>query len=107
MESYVSSADPDAHVWDGKVWVYTSTDGNLLNHGYSTSDPWTYAYMEGYRAFSSDDMVNWEDHGEIFNSNDISWGGYGWMWAPGAARKDGKYFLYYPKKDVSGRTNFV
>jgi len=100
LVSHVSSADPSAHVWDGKVWVYTSKDGNLLENGHSESDPWTYAYMDGYHAFSSTDMVNWVDHGEIFHSRDVSWGGPGWMWAPSAARKNGKVYLYYPKKDV-------
>ena len=101
MENYVSAADPDCHVWDDTVWCYTSTDGNLLEHGLSKSDGWTYEFMEGYRVFSSTDMTNWVDHGEIFNSKDCPWGGYGWMWAPGVARKDGRYYLYYPKRDVS------
>jgi len=100
MVSHVSSADPDAHVWDDTVWVYTSTDGNLREHGYSgdSTDPWTYAYMDGYHVFSSTDMINWQDHGEVFHSRDVAWGGDGWMWAPGAARRDGTYYLYYPHK---------
>ena len=102
MEKYVSAADPDCHLWDGTVWCYTSTDGNLLANGKTKADAWTYEFMEGYRVFSSTDMVNWVDHGEIFNSNDCPWGTpYGWMWAPAAVKSNGKYYLYYPKKDVS------
>ena len=100
LVSHVSSADPDAHVWDDTVWIYTSTDGNLFEEGYEDGDSWTYAYMDGYRAFSTTDMINWVDHGEIFHSRDVSWGSRGWMWAPGAARRNGKYYLYYPHKDV-------
>ena len=105
--SHVSSADPDAHVWDDTVWVYTSTDGNLREHGYTDSDPWTYAYMDGYQVFSTKDMINWEDHGEIFHSRNVPWGGQGWMWAPGAARKNGIYYLYYPHKVRSDLGNVL
>jgi len=101
MVPYVSSADPSCHVWSGTVWCYTSKDGNLLEHGRDQYSEWTYEFMEGYHVFSSTDLINWVDHGEIFNSDDCPWGGHGWMWAPAAARKDGKYYLYYPKKDVS------
>ena len=86
------AADPDVHVWDDTVWMYCSQD-----HAPS------YEAMDGYHAFSSTDMIHWTDHGEILHSRDITWGPSGWMWAPGAARKDGTYYLYYPHKDHSGQ----
>jgi len=99
LVSHVSSADPDAHVWDDTVWVYTSTDGNLLEYGYNgQDDEWTYAHMDGYRAFSSTDLLHWTDHGEILHSRDVAWGNAGWMWAPGAARRNGTYYLYFPHR---------
>jgi arabinoxylan arabinofuranohydrolase len=63
-----------------------------------------YDAMVGYHAFSSSDMVNWTDHGEIFHSSDVpwSWEKGGFLWAPGSARKDGKYYLYFPIKDKVG-----
>ncbi|MFC1762335.1 DUF4832 domain-containing protein [Planctomycetota bacterium] len=89
------AADPDAHVWDGTVWVYCSQDHE---GGYSN--------MDGYHAFSSTDMIHWTDHGDVFNSSMLDEGRWGstpdhWMWAPGAARKqdengDWTYYLYYP-----------
>lgn len=90
------ASDPSVHVYDGTVWMYTSLDHAP---GYSA--------MDGYHAWSSTDMVNWTDHGDVFNSSMLkasSWGSTtqrGWMWAPGAARKqDTKgvwtYYLYYP-----------
>jgi arabinoxylan arabinofuranohydrolase len=91
---HISSTDPDAHVWDGEVWVYTSQD-----HAMQPGDEHEYVHMDGYHVFSSRDLVNWTDHGEIMHSRDIPWSKGGWLWAPGAARKDGKYFLYYPIKD--------
>ncbi|RPH91923.1 MAG: hypothetical protein EHM72_18185, partial [Calditrichaeota bacterium] len=89
------AADPDVHVWDDTIWMYCSQD-----HKSNTSD--SYAAMDGYHAFSSSDMINWTDHGEILHSRDVNWGVDGYMWAPGAARKDGKYYLYYPHIDKSG-----
>jgi len=89
------AADPSAHVWDGTVWVYCSQD----HEG-------GYRNMDGYHAFSSNDMINWTDHGDVFNStmlNEAEWGSTPdhWMWAPGAARKQDEngvwtYYLYYP-----------
>jgi arabinoxylan arabinofuranohydrolase len=101
-----TSADPDAHVWDGVVWVYCSMDGNLREYGLD-SNAFAYDYMDGYHAFSSTDMINWVDHGEIFHSRNSPWGPSGWMWAPsaywnGKRGADAKYYLYYPHKDFQG-----
>ena len=91
------AADPDAHVWDGVVWMYASQDQE-------PGDPEKrYATMDGYHVFSSTDMVSWKDHGEILHSRDVSWGKEAWMWAPGAARKNGTYYLYYPHHDKTGQ----
>jgi len=97
-----SAADPSVHVWDGVVWVFTSQDRNMD----STKHPHHYAAMDGYHAFSSTDMINWTDHGEIFHSADLNHSLWGptpenYMWAPGAARKQDKngvwtYYFYYP-----------
>lgn len=94
-----SATDPDAHVWNDTVWVYTSQD-----HEKRTPTSELYESMDGYHAFSSVDMKNWTDHGEILHSRDVRWGiaGGGWMFAPGAAFKNGKYYLYFPHKDKKG-----
>ena len=92
---HIGAADPDVHVWDGVVWMYCSQDRNMKPEVHEHH----YDAMDGYHAFSSTDMINWTDHGEILHSRDVSWGKDGWMWAPGAARMNGKYYLYYPHKD--------
>ena len=85
---HIRTADPSAHVWkDGKVWMYTSQD---------MEDATFYDSMDGYHAFSSTDMVNWTDYGEVLHSKDIPWGAKGWMWAPTAIYKNNKYYLLYP-----------
>jgi len=95
-----SATDPDVVVWDGVVWMYCGQDRKMdsLKHkkGYDA--------MDGYHVFSSKDMVNWTDHGEIFHSSDVKWAWEkgGFLWAPGVARKKGKYYLYFPIKDKLG-----
>jgi arabinoxylan arabinofuranohydrolase len=87
-----SATDPNVQVWNDTVWMYCSQDHQVVNGD-------TYATMDGYHVFSSADMINWTDHGEIMHSKDVSWGVDGFMWAPGAARRNGKYYLYYPHID--------
>lgn len=87
---HIRSADPSAHVWnDGRVWVYASHDQD---------DATDYSTIDGYHVFSSSDLVEWTDHGEILHSRDVSWGNPqgGFMFAPSAAHKDGIYYLYFP-----------
>lgn len=91
------AADPDVNVWDGAVWMYCSMDRFMKSEVHKHH----YDAMDGYHAFSTTDMINWTDHGEILHSRDVNWGKDGWMWAPGAAYKNGKYYLYYPHQDKS------
>jgi beta-xylosidase len=54
--------------------------------------------MDQYHVFSTDDMVNWVDHGEILRSSQVEWGRPegGFMWAPDCVYKDGTYYFYFP-----------
>lgn len=86
----IYTADPSAHVWeDGRVYIYASHD----------MDPARGCdLMDRYHVYSSADMVNWQDEGEILRSEDVSWGRPegGFMWAPDCAYKNGTYYFYYP-----------
>ncbi|MDL2305306.1 family 43 glycosylhydrolase [Bacteroides sp. OttesenSCG-928-D19] len=84
------AADPSAHVWvDGRLYIYASRD---------VEPPRGCDLMDGYRVYSTDDMVTWTDHGEILHSSQVSWGRSegGFMWAPDCAYKDGTYYFYFP-----------
>ncbi len=88
--THLYTADPSAHVWnDGRLYVYASHD---------IDPPAGCDRMDRYHVFSTDDMVNWTDHGEILNSGDVPWGRPegGFMWAPDCAYKNGKYYFYFP-----------
>lgn len=100
------AADPSVHVWGDTVWMFCSQD-----HGEG------YAGMDGYHAFSSTDLINWTDHGDVFNSTMLDTSRWGstpdhWMWAPGAARKKDSngvwtYYLYYPHNKSFVGQNWV
>jgi len=87
---HMYTADPSAHVWsDGRLYVYPSTD---------IAPPRGCDFMDQYHVFSTDDMVNWKDHGEILRASQVAWGRPegGFMWAPDCAYKNGKYYFYFP-----------
>ncbi|MDR2843748.1 MAG: glycoside hydrolase N-terminal domain-containing protein [Candidatus Symbiothrix sp.] len=84
------TADPSAHVWaDGRLYVYPSHD---------VDPPRGCDLMDKYHVYSTDDMVNWVDHGEVLSSAQVSWGRPegGFMWAPDCAYKNGTYYYYFP-----------
>ncbi len=86
----IYTADPSAHVWaDGRIYVYASHDIDP-NRGCDL--------MDRYHVFSSADMVNWVDEGEILHSSQVPWGRPegDFMWAPDCAYKNGTYYFYFP-----------
>ena len=93
--THIYTADPSAHVWkDGRLYLYPSHD-IFPARGCDL--------MDKYHVFSTDDMVNWTDHGEIVNADMVKWGRPegGFMWAPDAAYKNGKYYFYFPHPSES------
>ena len=87
---HLYTADPSAHVWnDGRLYVYPSHD---------IDPPRGCDLMDRYHVFSTDDMENWVDHGEILRSEQVPWGREegGFMWAPDCACKNGTYYFYFP-----------
>jgi beta-xylosidase len=93
--THMFTADPSARVWkDGRLYVYPSQD---------IAPPRGCDLMDKYHVFSTDDMVNWIDHGQIVEAADVPWGkrpslanGATFMWAPDCMYKDGKYYFYFP-----------
>lgn len=79
-------ADPSVHYWDGKYWMYPSTD-----EPGSTS----WAEMKRWSCFSSTDLATWKDEGQIFSLEDISWA-KDCAFAPDAVKWKGKYYFVFP-----------
>lgn len=79
-------ADPSAHEWDGKYWIYPSTD----EHG-STS----WLEMKRWECYSSTDLINWKNEGQIFSLDDVSWAEQA-AFAPDCMKWNGKYYFFFP-----------
>ncbi len=93
------TADPSAHVFEGKLYIYPSHD---LDHNNSATQNGDQYDMEDYHVFSMENMQTLPvDHGEVLNVKDVPWA-QKQMWAPDAAFKNGTYYLYFPAKDPAG-----
>jgi GH43 family beta-xylosidase len=62
---------------NGRYYLYPTSAGN-----------------EGYKAWTSVDLVNWEEIGFVYRKTDTSWG-YKQFWAPEVVEYQGKYYMYY------------
>jgi beta-xylosidase len=93
------TADPSAHVFEGKLYIYPSHD---LDHDSPPSQDGGQFDMEDYHVYSMDNLQSWPvDHGEVLNVKDVPWAEKQ-MWAPDAAFKNDTYYLYFPAKDHEG-----
>ena len=79
------TADPSAHVFNGRVYVYPSHDRDSS----VTFD------MFDYHVFSSENMADWTDHGMALSLDDVSWASEK-AWAPDCNFYKGKYYFYFP-----------
>ncbi|MBD0426150.1 family 43 glycosylhydrolase [Aquisalinus flavus] len=100
LVSEIYTADPSVHVWDdGRIYVYPSHD---VDTGIPQDDLGSQYDMKDYIVLSMD-----EPGGEVtihdvgLHVDDVPWA-RDKMWAPDAAEKDGKYYLYFPAKDYDG-----
>ncbi len=92
-------ADAGVMEWNGRVYVYTTNDVIEYDSNGNVTEN-TYAQVNKINCISSDDMVNWTDHGAIEVAG--SSGAATWAtcsWAPCAAHKTingkEKFFLYF------------
>jgi hypothetical protein len=90
------SADPSAHVFNGRIYIYPSHD---VDAGIPENDLGDHFDMRDYHVYSME-SIDGEvtDHGVVLAVKDIPWAGRQ-LWAPDAAYKNGKYYLYFPLKD--------
>jgi hypothetical protein len=99
LVSHMYTADPSAHVFDGKIYIYPSHD---IDAGIPFNDNGDHFGMEDYHVFSMDNVdAPTVDNGVALHVNDVPWAERQ-MWAPDAAHKNGKYYLYFPAKRANG-----
>jgi GH43 family beta-xylosidase len=94
--SSIYTADPSAHVFNGKIYIYPSHD---IETGMPENDKGDHFAMRDYHILSLDSIGGKvTDHGVALDLKDIPWAGRQ-LWAPDAAFKNGTYYLYFPVKD--------
>jgi len=92
----IYTADPSAHVFNGKIYIYPSHD---IESGVAENDNGDHFNMQDYHVFSMDSIDGKiTDHGEILHVKDIPWAGRQ-LWDCDVACKDGRYYLYFSLKD--------
>ncbi|KAI0858837.1 glycoside hydrolase family 43 protein [Xylaria cubensis] len=99
--THLYTADPSAHVFNGKIYIYPSHD---RESDVPFNDNGDHFDMNDYHVFSTSTLeppYDVVDHGVVLRADDIPWASKQ-LWAPDAAFKDGKYYLYFPARDKEG-----
>lgn len=79
------TTDPAPMVSGDRLYLYTGHD----------EDNADFFWMQEWRVYSTDDMVNWTDHGSPLAIEDFSWADDR-AWAPQCVERNGKFYLYVP-----------
>lgn len=96
LVSHIYTADPSAHVWNDRLYIYPSHD---IETDIPMDDTGAHFAMRDYRVLSLEKIGGKvEEHGVALSVDDVPWAKRQ-MWAPDAARKGDKYYLYFPAKD--------
>ena len=96
LVSNIYTADPSAHVFNGKIYVYPSHDTAT---GTPENDNGDHFNMMDYHILSMDSIGGKvTDNGVALDIKNIPWAGRQ-LWAPDAAFANNKYYLYFPVKD--------
>ncbi|HVT87272.1 MAG TPA: glycoside hydrolase family 43 protein [Tepidisphaeraceae bacterium] len=83
----IYTADPAALVYNGRVYLYTGHDEAPSNNKRFV--------MRDWRCFSSDDMINWTDHGSPLSLRAFPWARAN-AWAGQVIERSGKFYWYVP-----------
>ena len=96
LTTQIYTADPSAHVFGGRIYVYpshdvpTDTPDDDLGNEYA---------MHDYRVLSMDRIGGPVTVGPVaLDVKDVPWASKQ-MWAPDAAYRNGTYYLYFPARD--------
>ena len=77
------TSDPAPMVHNGTMYVYTGHD----------EDHADFFWMQEWRVYSTQDMVNWQDHGSPLALESFSWADDR-AWASQTIERDGKFYWY-------------
>ena len=98
----IYTADPSAHVFSGKLYIYPSHDRETTIPDNDSGDQYDMADYHVLSLSSASPTAKAVVHPVALNMEDIPWVSKQ-VWAPDCARgKDGRYYLYFPARDREG-----
>jgi len=99
LVTHMFTADPSAHVFNGKIYIYPSHD---IENDIPFDDLGSHFAMEDYHVISMDSPDGKaKDNGVALHIKDVPWADKQ-MWAPDVAEKDSTYYLFFPAKGHDG-----
>lgn len=106
LVTHIFTADPSAHVFNNRIYIYPSHDRETAIEDNDNGDQYD---MEDYHVLSTPSLTSGDDngvaevtdHGVALKASDVPWV-WKQMWAPDAAEKNGRYYLYFPARDKEG-----
>jgi hypothetical protein len=95
LVKHIFTADPSAHVFNGKIYIYPSHD---FEAGIKEDDLGSHFGMRDYHILSMDSIGGKvTDNGIALDIKDVPWAGRQ-MWAPDAAYKERHLLPIFPCK---------
>lgn len=97
--SHMYTADPAAHVFEGKIYIYPSHD---IDAGIPFNDNGDHFGMEDYHVISMQHIdAPAVDHGMVLHIRDVPWAKRQ-MWDSDVQYYHGKYYMYFSAKRANG-----
>jgi Glycosyl hydrolases family 43 len=99
LVTHMFTADPRAHVYEGRIYVYPSHD---IDAGVPENDEGDHFDMRDYHVLSMAEVGGEvTDHGVALKLEGVPWAARQ-LWSNDCAEKDGTYYMYFPAKDPDG-----
>ena len=93
------TADPSAHVFNGKIYIYPSHDEDADVENNDNGDQYD---MKDYHVYEMKDTETYpRDCGCVFTLDDVKWASKQ-LWAPDCVERNGKYYFFFPARDKTG-----
>ncbi|KAL4913821.1 putative xylosidase [Aspergillus aurantiobrunneus] len=106
--THIYTADPSAHVFNNRLYIYPSHDRDCDVPSNDNGDQYD---MADYHVFSlaslssrpgnPEQEIEVTDHGPVLSTADVPWASKQ-LWAPDAAERNGKFYLVFPARDAAG-----
>jgi Glycosyl hydrolases family 43 len=94
--THMYSADPSAHSFNGKIYIYPSHDLDLELESNDNGDQYAMVDYHVYEMANAETLP--KDCGCVLHIDNVPWASKQ-MWAPDCAEKNGTYYFYFPARD--------